>query len=221
MARIIQTAESRGPSLGAQRRAVASGSVDVLAAEMIAMAEAEANRIVEVGRSEAESVIAQAKAHAAELIQSARLEQHEAIDASSSTLRRLLGNLRLAIEEKQNEFREATKGETLGLALAIAERILRKHVEQDPQLALIATREALQWVGATAKITVRLGTKDFENHHDAISDLLDELHPTADTNVVADDSISDGGVRIDTEFGSIDQTIETQLHRVEEELEGV
>jgi len=35
---------------------------------------------------------------------------------------------------------------------------------------------------------------------------------------VADPDITPGGCRVDTQFGSIDQQLETQLARIEEEL---
>ncbi len=39
-----------------------------------------------------------------------------------------------------------------------------------------------------------------------------------ETQIVADASVSPGGCRVETRFGSIDQTFEAQLARVEEEL---
>jgi flagellar assembly protein FliH len=36
--------------------------------------------------------------------------------------------------------------------------------------------------------------------------------------IVADESITAGGCRVDTEFGSLDQQLEAQLARITEEL---
>ena len=49
--------------------------------------------------------------------------------------------------------------------------------------------------------------------------LLSEASATAaEAKVVADEAISVSGCRVETEFGSIDQQIETQLERIAEEL---
>ena len=221
LARIIRTSDSRGPSLGAQRRAIESGSVDILAAEMIAMAEAEAERIVAAGQQQAAAIVKQAQDQAAALVESSRAEHDSLIAQESVRVRELLANFGDAIEAKQSTVGQVNEGGTMELALAIAERIVRQHLEQDSQLAAIATREVLQWVASAAKVTVRLSPADFEQHEAVIVDMLRELHPVADCEVVSDATITLGGTRVDTEFGSIDQTIETQLGRIEEELGNV
>ena len=48
--------------------------------------------------------------------------------------------------------------------------------------------------------------------------LVQEMSGLGETQIVADASVSPGGCRVETRFGSIDQTFEAQLARVEEEL---
>ena len=51
-----------------------------------------------------------------------------------------------------------------------------------------------------------------------LESLLAELGRTATVSLVADDTITRGGCRLDTRLGSIDQQLEAQLARIEEEL---
>ena len=48
--------------------------------------------------------------------------------------------------------------------------------------------------------------------------LVREMSGLGQPQIVADASVSPGGCRVETRFGSIDQTFEAQLARVEEEL---
>jgi flagellar assembly protein FliH len=51
-----------------------------------------------------------------------------------------------------------------------------------------------------------------------LESLLAELGRTGGVCVVADATITRGGCRLDTRLGSIDQQLEAQLARIEEEL---
>jgi flagellar biosynthesis/type III secretory pathway protein FliH len=51
-----------------------------------------------------------------------------------------------------------------------------------------------------------------------IEHLSATLSRLAPSQIVADDAISIGGCRVETKFGAIDQQVESQLRRIEEEL---
>jgi len=48
--------------------------------------------------------------------------------------------------------------------------------------------------------------------------MIDAMAPIGDADVASDPSLSAGGCRVETRFGTIDQQIESQLQRIEEEL---
>ena len=229
MARIIRTADSKGPSLGDHRRAVETGGMDVLTAEMIALAEMEATRIVTASRQEAQSILTAAEQEAQSILaaaeqeaeaikQRAGRERQDAINREVESLRDLVSSLSYEIEEHKKQLRTVGQAESVDVAVAIAERIVRKHIEENGELARVATRETLKWVTSAAKVFVHVSANDFERHQQVISGMLEELHPHADCEIIEDTSISDGGVRVETEFGTIDQTVEKQLNCIAEEL---
>ena len=48
--------------------------------------------------------------------------------------------------------------------------------------------------------------------------LIDAMSSLGDAEVTPDAAVSQGGCRVETRFGTIDQQIESQLQRIEEEL---
>ena len=80
-------------------------------------------------------------------------------------------------------------------------------------------REALQLAAGSGEVRVLLNPKDHQALGGQVQSLVKELSGLGPTQVVADASVSAGGCRVETRFGSIDQTFEAQLARVEEELQ--
>lgn len=235
MVKIIRTNDSRGPSLGARRRATESGSIDMMTSEMVMMAEAEAERIVQAGRTRASEIVddamttlqsateklRQAEAQAEQTAESRQKldeERQQLLNEEVVLTRKKLQNLVEQVEAQKQVWCEANHVESVDLALAIAEQILRHHLDQDSNTVVAATRDGLQWVAGANKITVRLSPDATSKQHDLIADALRDLHPAAECEVVQDPDVTLGGSRIETEFGSIDQTIEAQLSRIAEEL---
>jgi flagellar biosynthesis/type III secretory pathway protein FliH len=63
-----------------------------------------------------------------------------------------------------------------------------------------------------------LNPQDAEYLGRQIETIVRELNPVGRVEVVADPRITPGGCRLETTHGSIDQKLETQLKRIEEEL---
>ena len=55
-------------------------------------------------------------------------------------------------------------------------------------------------------------------YRNGVAKIVADLKRLAPTELVADSSVSPGGCRVDTQFGSIDQQIEVQLDRIRDEL---
>jgi flagellar assembly protein FliH len=70
----------------------------------------------------------------------------------------------------------------------------------------------------TTEITLHINPTDHENLGSQITRLAETLCQLAPSEVVANAEISPGGCRVVTKFGEIDQQIEAQLRRIEEDL---
>jgi flagellar assembly protein FliH len=63
-----------------------------------------------------------------------------------------------------------------------------------------------------------MNPQDLETMQNGDSMMADELKKLAPVQIVPDDSVSRGGCLLESEFGRIDQRIESQLARIAEEL---
>ena len=106
------------------------------------------------------------------------------------------------------------------LAAAIASRIVRREIAQQGDVAVTLVREALELASGAARVTIHLNPDDFQSLADHVQSVVLQLAKTAQTEIIADGEVSPGGCRLTTEFGEIDQRVESQLARIVEEFTG-
>jgi flagellar assembly protein FliH len=184
------------------------GAVHNQAREIIARAETEANRV----RQRAEQEGRQAALRAAEKALGAKLDQQlkTLLPALDETIR--------SIEQTKQSWLNHWDKTVVGLAAAIASRVIRRELTRAPEITLELVREALELASGGGRLKLRLNPGDYESLGDRAEQLAARIHKLAPADVIADPEIRPGGCRVDTEFGAIDQQIEAQLARIEEEL---
>jgi flagellar assembly protein FliH len=106
----------------------------------------------------------------------------------------------------------------LKVATAIAARVIRRELKQDPNIPLVLIREALEMAAGSTQIQLRLNPADHAALAGQVQTLVAQLARSGGAEVIADETISIGGCRVDTRMGSIDQQFEAQLARIEQEL---
>lgn len=220
MATIIKSPAESFPS-GTQLRQVAydlqdfSGQAD----DYLKRVRAEAAKIVLQAKNEAEKVRAQAE-QAGRQAAEAAIEQilDEKVAQQMQTLAPALEQAVAQIVDSQADWQRHWERSIVQLACALARRIIHRELSHQPDITLTWVREALELVSGAGEITVRLNPHEINTLRTQVDALIAVFSPAAQARVVADDTISVGGCRIDTQFGSIDQQIETQLMRITEEL---
>ncbi len=110
------------------------------------------------------------------------------------------------------------EGVGIGLATRIAGRVLRRELATTPTLPLALVRESLELAVAADGVRLLMNPQDVEFLGPQVQTLVAELAPAGRVEVIADPRITAGGCRLETTHGSIDQQLETQLQRIEEEL---
>jgi flagellar biosynthesis/type III secretory pathway protein FliH len=110
-----------------------------------------------------------------------------------------------------------TERQMVQLALAIAKRIVQREVSLDPDLLLAMARVALDRLGETAKVTIRLHPEDYATVGAA------RVGEMAKGNVAieADARLGRGGCRIESDMGMLDVGIDAQLQEVGRALLGL
>jgi flagellar assembly protein FliH len=181
-------------------------------------------------RSEAAKIVSAARQEAAAIKSKATEEGRQAaIEAANATLRvqldqkltSILAALHKAvenIEHSRQAWQQHWERHAVELALAIAARVCRRELSRQPQITLAWIREALEMATGNAEIVLRLHPQDHASLAGHAEKISGELTGLGNVKIVADESITAGGCRVDTEFGSLDQQLEQQLSRISEEL---
>jgi flagellar biosynthesis/type III secretory pathway protein FliH len=220
MATIIKTPSEAQPS-GTSMRQVAydlqdfSGQAD----DYLKRVRAEAAKIVLQAKQEAEKVRAQAERAGREAAEAA-IEKvlDEKVARQMQTLAPALRQAVTEIVDSQADWQRHWERSIVELACALAKRIVRRELRHEPTIALEWIRESLELVTGAGEITIRLNPVEVATLRNEVESLISVFSAAAQAKVVADESITPGGCRIETQFGSIDQQIETLLKRIAEEL---
>jgi flagellar assembly protein FliH len=109
-----------------------------------------------------------------------------------------------------------TERQMVQLALAIARRIVHREVTLDPDLLVAMARVAMERLGETAQVKVRLHPDDYGAAGAA------RVAQLAGSNVMilADAHLSRGGCRIESDMGILDAGVDAQLAEIARALLG-
>ena len=181
-------------------------------------------------RKEAAKLVADARREAAQIkakaLDEGRQAAIQAVEASLRTrldqqLSNALSAMRQAaerIDQSRQTWQQRGERHLVQLAAAIAAKLCRRELARTPELTLQWIREALEMAAGSAAITLRLHPQDHASLAGQIQTIAKSLAALGAVEIVADPSITAGGCRVDTQFGSLDQQLEAQLARITEEL---
>ena len=189
-----------------------------------------AEQYLEEVRQQAAQIVADAHEQASQIREQAKRDgAGDAVMAAEQTMQQkvlqqlqfLVPAIQEAVVEVNREkvaWMQRWEADALKLATAIAHRVVRREIQQQPDISIEWLREALQLASGLGTLTIRLHPDDHQALKGNLDFLLGEMRKLTSTEVVADDSITPGGCRVDTEYGTIDQQMETQLERIRTEL---
>lgn len=141
------------------------------------------------------------------------------LEAASQRGEAMLKRLTQTLEELATlraQMIHQTERQMVQLALAVARRVVHREISLDHDLLVAMARVALDRLGDTAHITVRLNPEDFEVTGAARAAQLHGSHVT----VVADARIARGGCRIESDLGVVDAGVDAQLQELAHALLG-
>jgi flagellar assembly protein FliH len=109
-----------------------------------------------------------------------------------------------------------TERELVRLAVAMAERIVRREVDEDPELLAGMARTAIDRLGQDVAATIHLNPQDYEAMMAARQGAAFE----GAVQVVADPLVGRGGCLVKSPFGTVDAGIDTQVREMSHALIG-
>lgn len=224
MFRIIRASATNVPpttALPADSGVGGSGFVD-LTAELHArleMARTEADRLIADAREAVDGIRREARQQGLQQAQeTARQQSREELARCLDTALPALDRAVASIEREKAHHLQQCERHVVRLAIAIAERVIRREVSRTPEITLELIRESLALAASSEQITVHLHPADYETLHDSLSQLAARHSGTKPWDLIADPQLTPGACLVKTEFGVIDQQFQSQLARIEEEL---
>ena len=110
----------------------------------------------------------------------------------------------------------------LEISVEIAQKIIKKELQQDPTIILDNIIEILRGLSKEeTKITLRVNPSQVSLLKSEIPNAMGNVGLDAKVLIVPDDAIMEGGCMVITTNGVIDATIETQLAVISEALKGI
>jgi flagellar assembly protein FliH len=109
-----------------------------------------------------------------------------------------------------------TEHQMVQLALAVARRVVHREISLDRDLLVAMARVALDRLGESAQVTVRLSPEDF----DATAAARASQWTGTNVTVVADSRVSRGGCRIESDLGAMDAGADAQIQEIARALLG-
>lgn len=167
----------------------------------------------------AEKIIAEARDKARELLEQAKAEAAAIrTEAQRSGYEEGLTQLNRIIHEAKTQYGRMlhdSEPEMLKLSLKIAERIIGHCVEVTPQVMLEIIHKAIESLKYQKEIRIRVNPEDLGFLKDNKMQLYTMLGESKEIEIVEDVLVGRGGCIIDTEIGTIDARLETQLRVIE------
>jgi len=142
--------------------------------------------------------------HAAFIVNHGQARVTELIERLTTTLELLAGE-RARVASK-------AEGQLVELACAIARRVVGRELSVDPTLLAGLASEGIDALGSKERLTVRLGDLDDDAALETIRQRLVARAPQCE--VVRDPTLSRGTCVVETEYGTVDESIEARLASV-------
>ncbi len=160
----------------------------------------ERERILEAARAEREAVLAEAREQG----------RQEGLAQVSEQLVR--ARLQAAALLQQSE------PEALALALRIAERVLGRDVEREPALLVDLCATALEQLRSARSVVLRVHPTALPALRERQPELLARLARGVDVTLKEDPEVQPAGCILQTELGTVDAQLSTQLQMLERVL---
>ena len=191
--------------------------------------------------AEAETALQSARAEAAELVEDAKtqaealreaawqegfhagsLEARAAVEAELRTdwamrqeaLRSELDAIASDIGEARAKLWQSQESEMVALALDIARQVIKTEVSQNHVVVQAVLANALRRITDKDKVRVRVSIANAPRVKKAREDLMEIVDGLLFIEIVEDRRVGDGGCVIETNAGTIDAKIETQIAEV-------
>lgn len=122
------------------------------------------------------------------------------------------------LEEATKQWLREWQHETVAIAIAIAEKLVARQIENDPSILLKWIEDTVRLIHSQRKITIRLHAEDAMILSSTLSEMLESTLPNTEIQLIDDPTVGRFGAIIQTADTTIDRSLAVQLKRLEQEL---
>jgi flagellar assembly protein FliH len=195
------------------------------ARQLVSDAESRATALLDDAHQRARQLIEEAADRGNELLESVRKAAHDegfaagndAANREMSDMMSTMHNLVDMARMERHKLIESAEPELVRLATGIAERILHQQIALDRGVVVEMAKVAIGRLVDRESVTVRVNPADLERmrqHRDEFLNASDIKH----LRILEDQRVDRGGVLVETDGGTIDARISTQLNEAKRVL---
>ena len=173
-------------------------------------------------RRQADALLAEARQQAATLIEAEQSRAtEETRQAQLSVFEQASKELLRALQRDWYTALSRLEEEVTLLAVDIAEKVLRRRLESDPETILPLVQEAIQRLAGSAKVQVVVHPQQEQAVREAQEELASLLGADSRLEVLVREEVEPGGCLIYGDRGSVDARLSTQLQTIRTALRDV
>ena len=196
------------------------------AAVIKADAENEAANIIEKAKAEAEQIIADAQAERDRQRNDAYQEgfdqgHKEGYEKGVAEVDRLVERMHKILEavmQRRDEILQDTESQIVELVILMARKVIKILSENQKNVSMANTLAALKKVRTRGEVTLRVNLEDVKLTTEHVDEFIQHVENVQGITVLEDSSVEKGGCIVETDFGSIDARISSQLTELENKI---
>ena len=189
-------------------------------------AQKEAEKLIDEAKQKVESILLDAENKVQEKLKQAYDEGFEngkkaGYEEGYKEAERLIEMLHTMINEtiaRRQEILEETEQQIVDMVILVSRKVIKVLSDQQTDIVKNNVLQALRKVKGKASVTIRVNMKDVKLTTEHAKEFLTQVQNIEDIKVVEDSSVDVGGCIIDTDFGSIDARISSQLAELEQKI---
>lgn len=137
---------------------------------------------------------------------------------------RLIERLKIIIQaaiDKRKEIIEDSEEQIVRIILLMARKVVKHITDKDEKVVIENIKAALQKVQGKEQIVIRVNSKDLEMTTEHKEEFIAMIEDLKFIKILEDSRVDRGGCVIETDFGSIDARIATQLEEIEDKIRDI
>ncbi len=189
-------------------------------------AENQASTIIQNAKDEAAKILAEAQSEKEKIKSEAQKEGFEKghedgyqngvveVDRLVERMHKILE----AVMQRRDEILQDTESQIVELIILMARKVIKIISENQKNVIMANTLAALKKVKTRGIVTLRVNLEDVKLTSAHVKEFIQHVENVQGINVLEDSSVEKGGCIVETDFGSIDARISSQLTELENKI---